>query len=282
MEHQEGYFKGVHEADIFYQYWLPEEKPRGCLVIVHGLAEHCGRYMNVVNTFVPKGFAVYGLDHFGHGNSEGERVFVQRFEDFTIPLKKYFDMIDIWQPGVPVFLVGHSLGGLIGSYYLLDHQDELDGAVFSGPGVKIPENISVGTIVLGKIFSFLMPKFGILQLDANAVSKDPAVVEAYVNDPLVFTGKSTARLGAEMLKAMQRVTDQMDQINLPILILQGSEDKLVDPDGAKKFYENISSKDKTLKIYEGLYHEVFNEPERDQVLTDMEVWLEAHCINNSR
>ena len=281
MEHQEGYFKGVREADIYYQFWLPEGKPKACLVIVHGLAEHSGRYMNVVNYFVSRGFAVYGLDHLGHGQSDGERVYVERFDDFTVPLKKYFDMIDMWQPGVPVFLVGHSLGGLIGSYYLLDHQDELDGAVLSGPGVKIPDNISQATILLGKIFSVLMPKAGMIQLDANAVSKDPAVVDAYVNDPLVYTGKTTARLAAEMLKAMKRVTNQAGQINLPILILQGGEDKLVDPGGANMLYEIISSKDKTLKMYEGLYHEVFNEPEREKVLRDMEVWLEAHIVVNA-
>ena len=276
MEHQEGFFKGVRESEIYYQFWLPEVKPKACLVVVHGLAEHSGRYMNVVNYFVPRGYAVYGLEHLGHGKSEGERVFVERFEDFTITLKKYFDMVDIWQPGIPVFLVGHSLGGLIGTNYLLDHQDELDGAVLSGPGVKIPDNISQTTILLGKLFSSLLPKYRLIQLDATAVSKDPAVVDAYVNDPLVYTGKTTARLAAEMLKAMQRVTEQVARINLPILILQGGEDKLVDPDGAEMLYDRVSSQDKTLKMYDGLFHEVFNEPERDQVLKDMEVWLEGH------
>ncbi len=276
MEHQEGFFKGVREVEIYYQFWLPEGKPKACLVLVHGLAEHSSRYMNVVNYFVPRGYAVYGLDHLGHGQSEGERVFVQKFEDFTITLKKYFDMVDIWQPGIPVFLVGHSMGGWIGEYYLLDHQDELDGAVLSGAGPKIPDNISKTTIFLGKLLSILIPKMGLMPIDASAVSKDPTVVEAYVNDPLVYTGKTTARLAAEMMKAMQRVTDQARKINLPILILQGDQDRLVDPSGAEMLFERVGSKDKTLKMYEGLYHEVFNEPERDQVLKDMEVWLEAH------
>lgn len=276
MEHHEGFFKGVRESEIYYQYWLPEGKPKACLVIVHGLAEHSGRYRNVVDYFVPRGYAAYGLDHLGHGKSEGERVFVERFEDFTITLKKYFDMVDIWQTGVPVFLVGHSLGGWIGEYYLLDHQDELDGAVLSGAGPKVPDNITKATIIMGQILSVLIPKTRLISLDANAVSKDTAVVDAYVNDPLVYTGKTTARLAAEMLKAMQRVTDQADKINLPVLILQGGEDKLVDPDGAEMLYEKIGSNDKTLKMYDGLYHEVFNEPEREQVLRDMEVWLEAH------
>ena len=124
--------------------------------------------------------------------------------------------------------------------------------------------------------SIFLPKAGLIQLDAGGVSRDPAVVEAYVNDPLVHTGKVTARLGAEFLKAMQRVTEQAERIKLPITILQGSNDKLVDPDGAQLLYSLISSEDKTIKIYDGLFHEIFNEPEHEQVLTDVEIWLEAH------
>jgi alpha-beta hydrolase superfamily lysophospholipase len=140
--------------------------------------------------------------------------------------------------------------------------------------VKVPENISATTITIGKLLSVLMPKAGLIQLDANGVSKDPAVVEAYVNDLLVYTGKTTARLAAELLSAMQRVSSQAAKIHLPLLLLQGADDKLVDPSGAQMLYDRVSSPDKTLKMYEGLYHEVFNEPERGVVLKDMESWLE--------
>jgi acylglycerol lipase len=276
MKHQEGFFKGVRDTDIYYQYWLPESEPKAILLVVHGLAEHSGRYMNVVNHLVPSGYAVYGLDHIGHGKSDGERVYVERFQDYTTTLKKYFDMIRKWQPEKPIFLIGHSMGGLISAAYLLEHQGELSGAVLSGPGIKVPDNISQATIFVGKLLSIIMPKAGLIQLDAEGVSRDPKVVDAYINDPLVYTGKTTARLCAELLKTTQRVTDQATKIRLPIMIIQGSGDKLVDPSGAQLLYDLVGSGDKMIKIYDGFYHEVFNEPEHEQVLNDVNKWLETH------
>ena len=279
MKHQEGYLKSVRDTDIYYQYWLPEDEPEAILLVVHGLAEHSGRYMNVVNFLVPSGYAVYGIDHIGHGKSDGKKGYVQRFEDYTTTLKKYFDMVREWQPEKPIFLVGHSMGGLISAAYLLKYQDELTGAVLSGPGIKVPDTISQATIFAGNILSFIMPKAGLVQLDAEGVSRDPAVVDAYASDPLVYTGKITARLGAELLKAMKRVTDQAPKIRLPIMIVQGSDDKLVDPSGAQLLYDLVSSKDKTIKIYNGFYHEVFNEPEHELVLNDVKIWIETHlCL----
>jgi acylglycerol lipase len=276
MKHQEAFLKGVREANIYYQSWLPESEPKAALLIVHGLAEHSGRYGNVVDHFVPLGYAVYGIDHLGHGKSDGERVYVKRFDDYTNTLKVYFDKIRGSQPGRPIFLVGHSMGGLISAMYLLDHQAELAGAVLSGPAVKIPNDVTLATIFVGKILSALIPKFGLLALDATGVSRDSSVVQAYVSDPLVHRGKMTARLAAEMLQAMQTVSGQAARITLPILILQGSADRLVDPAGAQMLYGAVSSADKEIKIYDGFYHEVFNEPEHDKVLQDVEIWLEAH------
>ncbi|MGC9393769.1 MAG: lysophospholipase [Anaerolineae bacterium] len=274
MEHRDGFFKGVRESKIYYQAWLPETECKAVLLVVHGLAEHCGRYMNVVNHFVPLGYAVYGLDHIGHGKSEGTRVYVDRFEDYTDTLKLYFDAIRLEHPDTPVFLVGHSMGGLIGAVYLLEHQDELAGAVLSGPLVKMSDDTSPVVVFMGKVLSVLTPKAGLMALDAESVSRDPVVVEAYVNDPLVYTGKMTARLAAELIKAVQRVQTEAAKITLPLLIVQGSADKLVDPAGAQMLYDTVSSVDKTLKVYEGFYHEVFNEPDREQVLSDVEAWLE--------
>jgi alpha-beta hydrolase superfamily lysophospholipase len=276
MKHQEGTFKGIRDASIYYQCWLPEGKSKAVLLIVHGLAEHSGRYMNVVNHFVPLGYAVYALDHVGHGKSSGTRVYVERFEDYTDTLKTYFDMVRHWQFDQPIFLVGHSMGGLIVPVYLLDHQAELTGAVLSGPAVKVHDTVSPAVIFVGKVISTLVPKLGLIRLEAEGVSRDPAVVQAYVNDPLVCRGKVTSRLSAELVKTMQRVTAEAAKITLPILIVQGSADKLVDPNGAQMVYDTVSSVDKTIKIYDGFYHEVFNEPEHDQVLGDVRVWLEAH------
>ncbi len=278
MIEQDGSFPDAQAADIYYQSWLPEEEPKAVLVLVHGLAEHSGRYMNVVNHFVPLGYAVYALDHIGHGKSDGERVYVDRFSDFVVTLKTFVDMVKAWQPGIPCFMVGHSMGGLISASYLLSHQADLDGAVLSAPAIKVSDDISSLTIMTGKLLASIAPKFGVLQIDPGTLSQDPDVVEALINDPLAHSGKITARLSAEMLKAMQSVAAGAGKITLPILILQGTADKLVEPGGAQMLYDAVSSQDKTLEIYEGFYHEVFNEPGREQVLTDMQAWLDARLV----
>jgi acylglycerol lipase len=275
MNHQEGFFKGVHGIRIYHQCWLPESEPKAVLMIVHGLGEHSGRYLNLVNHFVPMGFAVYGMDHPGHGKSDGARKYVDRFEDFIGNVKAYFDRIQDWQAGKPVFLVGHSMGGLISAVYLLDHQAGLKGAIISGPSVKIPGNVSPATVFIGKMLATLMPKLGLLKTAPEGVSRNPAVVQAYMDDPLVYKGKTTVRLAAEMLKAMQRVSSEAAKITLPILILQGGADWIVDPAGAGMLFDLVSSADKEIKIYDGLFHEVYNEPEHPQVLRDVELWIEV-------
>ncbi|MBW1817623.1 MAG: lysophospholipase [Deltaproteobacteria bacterium] len=274
MNHREGTFKGVRDARIYYQGWLPEGDSKAALLVVHGLAEHSGRYANLVRHFVPPGYAVYGLDHLGHGKSDGTRVYVDRFSDYLTTLKIYVDMVREWEPERPVFLVGHSMGGLIGALFLLDHQEDLAGAVLSGPSVKVPDNISGATIFVGKVLSALLPKAGLIALEAEGICRDPAVVEAYVNDPLVYTGKTTARLGAELLNAMQRIIVEAGRITLPLLIVQGGADRLVDPAGATMLFDKIGSADKEIKVYDDFYHEVFNEPEHERVLGDVEAWLE--------
>ena len=276
MKHIDGNFKGIRNLNIYYQGWLPEANIKAVLLVVHGLGEHSGRYMNIVDHFVPLDYAVYGIDHVGHGKSDGEREMVGDFDDFTDTLSIFYKMVAQWQTDTPIFILGHSMGGLLSSYYLIDHQADFKGAIISGPVVKIGEGISQATIIMGKILSKIAPKMGILALDVNAISKDPAVVTAYENDPLVFHGKTPARLGSEMLSAMQRVNSEASKITLPIILVHGSEDALADPAGSQMLYDETNSKDKTLKIYDGLYHEVFNEPERGQVLKDVENWLESH------
>jgi alpha-beta hydrolase superfamily lysophospholipase len=276
MNHVEGSFKGVRNANIYYQAWLPEGDARAVLIVVHGLGEHCGRYMNVVNHLVPLGYALYGLDHIGHGKSEGTREFVERFDGYTNTLTIYCNMVKGWQTGKPIFLLGHSMGGLIASYYLLDHQANFRGGILSAPFVKVSDSISQATITIGKILSVVTPRAGLVTLDVSGISRDPEVVTAYVNDPLVFHGKTPVRLGAELLKAMLRVRAEAHRITLPLIILQGGGDRLIDPACAQILYDKVGSKDKTVKIYEGLYHEVFNEPERARVLKVVETWLAAH------
>jgi alpha-beta hydrolase superfamily lysophospholipase len=277
MSHVEGNFRGVRNTNIYYQAWLPEGNVRAVMLLVHGLGEHCGRYMNVVNHFLPLGYAIYGFDHIGHGKSDGVREFVERFEDYTDTLSIFYDLVKDRQTGRLIFLVGHSMGGLIASYFLLDHQAKFQGAVISAPSIKVSDSISRATIVMGKILSIIAPKMGLMRVvDANNISRDPEVVRDYLNDPLVFRGKTPVRLGVELLKAMQCVTTGAEKITLPFIVLQGEDDKIIDPGGAQILYDKARSKDKNIKIYEKLYHEVFNEPERAIVLKDVETWLEAH------
>lgn len=273
MDHIEGHFKGVRNVNIFYQAWLPEGNIKALLLVVHGLGEHSGRYMNVVNHFVPLGYAVYALDHLGHGKSEGRREYVERFEDYTDTLLIYHGMVKGWQTGKPIFLLGHSMGGLIALRYLLDHQADFKGAIISAPSIKVNDNVSQAAIIIGRIIAARAPKVGLLTLDVNTISRDQKVVIAYVNDPLVFHGKTPARLAAQILKMMSRVESEVNSITLPFIVVQGSGDKLVNPAGAQMLYDKAGSKDRTIHVYEGLYHEVFNEPEKARVLKDVETWL---------
>lgn len=275
MQHIEDNFKGVRNLQIYYQAWLPAGAVKAVLLVIHGIGEHSGRYSNVADYFVPLGYAVYALDHIGHGKSAGRREFVDRFTDFTDTLAIYLKFVAGWQEGKPIFILGHSMGGTIALTYLLDHQRDFTGALISAPAVMVGQTITPVTITLGKILARLAPRLGLISLDANALSRDLHVVEAYLNDPLVFHGKTPARLGAELLSAMQRITAGAGRLTLPLLVLQGAADTLVDPAGAQMLYEKAGSSDKTIRIYDGLYHEVFNEPEREHVLKDVEEWLAA-------
>ncbi len=274
----EGDFTGARHARIFYQAWLPEGDAKAVVLVVHGLGEHSGRYRHVVNHLVPLGFAVYGFDHAGHGRSTGRRGYIDRLDDYAATLAITCSKVQAWQPGKPVFLLGHSMGGLIASLFLLDHQSLFTGAILSAPSLLPGKGVSSAKGFMTRLLSVLAPAAGVLKLDACGISRDPQVVADYVDDPLVFHGRISARLAAELLRGMRRVTAEADRIALPLLILQGSADTMVDPAGAQRLYDQSASRDKTLRVFDGLQHEVFNEPEHAQVLTVVERWLAAQGI----
>ncbi|MFB0556422.1 MAG: lysophospholipase [Dehalococcoidia bacterium] len=273
MKHLEGQFKGLRNLNLYYQCWLPSNEFKAILLIVHGLAEHSGRYTNLVNYFVARGYAVYGFDQRGHGKSDGLRGYVDKFSNFVNDLNTFLSIVHSRQHDARIFMVGHSIGGTIAAAYAIFHQDDFDGLILSGATLKVGAGVSAGLIIAARVLSLLLPKAGLYVIDATAVSRDKGVVSAYVSDPLVYRGKIRARLGIELIKAMERLQRQMPKICLPILVLHGTADQLSDPEGSKILYARVSSRDKTLKLYEGFYHEIFNEPECEQVFADVEAWL---------
>lgn len=276
MEHHSDKFLSNNQS-IFYQRWQPESAPKGVLLIAHGLAEHSGRYAQMAEFFVAHNYAVCCLDHIGHGQSEGQRGFINRFTDYTSALKVFATHVSQWYPGSPIFLLGHSMGGLISALFLTENQSLFAGSILSGPAIKASDEPSWLLLIVSRLLSALVPKIGVMQLEADSISRDPAVVATYRNDPLVHTGKISARLATEIFKSMKYVQENAFVITLPMLLLHGSEDRLAAPESSSLLHEKIASADKQLIIYQGLYHEIFNEPEKQRVFTNMLEWLEERC-----
>lgn len=273
MQHTEGWLRGKRDARLYRQSWLPAGSPVAALLIVHGLAEHSGRYSNLIRHFAPKGYAVYSFDLRGHGRSEGMRGYVDRFSDYVEDLKTFCGVVTEEVRGIPVFLLGHSMGGLVAAEFAIDAHAGINGVVLSAPLVMVGSSMSRLSVVMAEALSLVAPKLGVSPLDASAISKDDNVVGAYISDPLVYHGRIRARLGAELINAMNGLWARAGAIKLPALIMHGSSDRLVNPAGSPQLYKSIGSTDKTLKVYQGLYHEIFNEPERSLVLEDTEAWL---------
>ena len=261
---------------LFWRSWLPAGEMRAYIVLVHGLGEHSGRYEHVARHFTERGFGIYTLDHYGHGKSDGHPGFVQRFSVYADGIRALMAMAREQQPELPAYLLGHSMGGLIAASMLPRHQDEFVACILSGPALKTDAAPPAIVLLLNRILSAILPTLPMIQLDATAVSRDPAVVGAYVRDPLVFHGKLTSRLIAEMTSAMDNTLASAPAVTLPILLLHGEADTLTSPSGSVEYHANAGSGDKTLKLYPGLYHEIFNEPEKDEVLADASSWIEEH------
>ena len=261
-------------ARLHAQCW-PVEAPRGAVLLAHGYAEHLGRYEHVAARLNAAGLAVYAVDHWGHGRSEGEPGFVPAFAAFTAGMEALLAMVKAELPGVPRVLVGHSMGGLIAVHHLMAHQQDYACAVLSGPAIAASEPPSAVMIFVSRLLSRLAPRLGVLALDADGVSRDAAVVAAYKADPLVYSGKMSARLAKEMFEAMGAAQAGAGRISLPLLMLHGGDDRLTAPEGSRLLDRTVASSDKRLVIYPGLYHEIFNEPEQGAVLEEMVGWIVA-------
>lgn len=271
--HEEGRFAGVGALDVYWQAWLPGAPPRAIVLLAHGGAEHSGRYAWTAAQLTARGCAVYAIDHRGHGRSAGPRAYVDRIDNAVADLHTLARLARDRHPGPPAFLLGHSMGGLIAIAYALRHQDELTGLVLSAPLAVLEANPA--TRLASRVLSAVAPRLPVYKIDGATVSRDPEVVRAYDSDPLNHRGMLPARTVGELAATAASFPDRLPELRLPILTVYGTGDRLVDNAGSILVDECCGSADSTLIAYDGLYHEVLNEPERDRVIADVGDWIEA-------
>lgn len=270
----EGSFEGVEGVKIFTREWQPAAEPRGVVVISHGLNAHSGLYEWAAQQFTSSGLAVYALDHRGRGRSEGERFFVRKFADWTKDLATFIDIVRTREPGLPVFLLGHSAGGVIACGYALEHQDEIAGLICEDFAYQVPAPDVALAILKG--LSYVAPRARVLKLKNEDFSRDPKVVAAMNSDPLIADESQPSETVAELVRADELLKKSFRQITLPLLILHGTADKVTKPTGSKEFYERAGSSDKTLKLYEGHFHDLLADVGKQQVMADIQAWIDAH------
>ncbi|MGW0173556.1 alpha/beta hydrolase [Rhodococcus sp. NPDC003322] len=276
MAHTQGTFTGNHGTRITYDIWNPDGEPVAILVLAHGLGEHARRYDHVIARLLDLGLVVYAPDHRGHGRSGGKRVELKDWHDYTDDLHRVFELARASHPGLPVYLLGHSMGGAIALDYALDHQADLAGLILSGPAVDVTSGTPGIVVALGKVIGKYLPGLPVETLDANLVSRDPEVVAAYNDDPLVHHGKVPAGIARGMILNAESLPPRLPTLTLPLLLLHGEKDGLANVNGSRMIASTAGTEDLTYKEYPGLYHEVFNEPEQEQVLDDVVGWLKDH------
>ncbi len=268
-------FSTPDNFELFEQTW-PCKDAKGVVLITHGVAEHSGRYAHVAQSLVDAGYTTIGFDLRGHGKSSGKQNYINSFQDYLNDLQEVLKRAKTNYPDLPLFLFGHSMGGEILALFSIERDPDVKGLLFSAPSVKISDDISPFLQKISGLISAVFPKLPVVKLESADISKDPEVVKAYDQDPLIYRGGILARTGAEMLKVTKIIAARAQAIDLPVLIMHGGSDKLTDVSGSEMLYARVSSKDKTLKIYAGLYHEILNEPEQDQVKADIINWLDTH------
>jgi len=253
--------------------WVPED-PKAVALLVHGHAEHIGRYSHVVAALNARGYAAYSQDHRGHGRSGGERALAMRFDDYVDDFRRMAVEAQAANPGLPVVLIGHSMGGLIAARYALVHGADLTALVTSGAAFIIDEGVPSWKKWLARLIARIAPKTPVPRKDSDTLSYDPAVREAFKADPLNYHGKTRMRTAVEMTKAGANALERASDLRLPYLAMHGADDALTSPRGTERFYDGASSTDKSLKLWKQMKHEIFNEVERDSVITYMLDWLD--------
>jgi acylglycerol lipase len=265
--------KGGDGLELFVRSWHPEEKPRALVIIVPGFNSHSGYYGWVAGQLVEKGLAVYAVDLRGRGKSDGERFYVQTFDDYVSDVAAVVRTAKSREPGLPVFLLGHSAGGVVSCLYTLDHQAELAGLICESFAFELPAPDFALAVFKG--IAHLAPHAHVLALKNKDFSRDPEAVKAMDADPLIAHETQPSQTLAAMVRADERLKKSFAQITLPALILHGTADKAAKASGSQHFFDAAGSSDKTLKLYEGGYHDLLNDTEKEMVMAEINNWIAA-------
>lgn len=258
---------------IFYRVWPADGGPKAILAVAHGLGEHSGRYRNLADYFIPRGFSIYALDHRGHGQSPGKRGHITDFNSFNRDLYAFIQCLGKLE-SAPIFLVGHSMGGLIAANYAIDKGYGLSGLVLSNPALGIEMGISPLKIVLGRVMARIFPSLTMPNgIDPCLLTHDEEEVRKYKEDPLVHD-RVSAGLFFGMLETMEKVVSYTGEIDAPLLMIIGGRDRICSSGIAKRFFSHVDKEGDEVMIFEGMYHEPFNEVDRNMVYQRMREWLE--------
>lgn len=266
-------FEGAGGLKIFLRSWRPVAGPRAVVVICHGVNSHSGQYLWVADQLVADGFAVYALDLRGRGLSEGARYHVESIGEYVGDLSQAIQIAKSREPGLPVFLLGHSAGGVTSCSYALDYQAELAGLICESFAFQVPAPDIALQIIKG--VSHLLPDALVLKLHNEDFSRDPAVVKSMNEDPLIAGEVQPSITVAALVRADERLKKEFSRITLPVFILHGTADKATMPAGSQLFFDTTSSADKTLKLYEGHFHDLLNDYGKEEVMGDIIAWIDA-------
>ncbi len=272
--YKEKFLKGVDSNSIFTVTSVPVDA-KGRLLILHGLHDHCGRYEHVSDYFDTRDFATVRYDMRGFGKSEGLSGYINHFDEYINDLntvvRHYLN-----DSQLPTYLLAHSMGALISSHHILQYGNPYNGVIFSGGLFKVNEDISPILQKMSGVTSRLFPKLQTIKLDANGLSRDPEVAQKIAGDHLHYMGGVRVRTGSEVMKATARLEDQLEKLDFPMLILHGGDDTVTKHEASELLFKRSKSKDKTLKIYPGAYHELMNETNKEEVLDDIHQWIMEH------
>jgi acylglycerol lipase len=273
MEHFEYFFTTTDGIKLFAQGWEPTDKPRVVICLIHGLGEHSGRYEHFAQFLTESGYSCLACDLRGHGKSEGRRGYAPSLDAFSNDISLLLEQGRQRYPEVPLVLYGHSMGGMLVLSHTFRHNVDCSAVVASGPLLRPGFEPPAWKISMGKILRNLLPTMLMAnEIDCSALSRDPEIVQAYKNDPLVHD-RLSARLGIDMLEEGLWLLKNVREARQPLLLMHGSDDRICSPQATMEFARNAGSLC-TLKIWEGFYHEIHNEPEKDLVFRYLLEWLE--------